>query len=161
MLIANDGNSYCGRESLGEEALRWVRGGRCAVRCSRQRLCPWCVGHGGHRALRIQQVILARSQAQLDQRARVGNGLALPAVVRLIAAHGLFAGLVPRAGGFSAHVVLADQRFLNCLRPLGVDFLLAARLRRLLLRGMLSRCSVRRTGCLVPVDAVDVVAVLL
>ncbi len=86
-------------------------------------------------------MILARPQAQLDQRARVGDGLALPSVIGLIAAHGFFAGLVPCAGGFAGHVMLADQSFLNGLRPLGVDFLLAARLRRFLLRGMFSRCE--------------------
>lgn len=83
-------------------------------------------------------MVLARSQAQLDQCPRVGYRLALPAVIRLVAAHGLFAGLVPGARRFSGHVVLADQRFLDCLCPLGVDFLLAARLRRLLVRGMFS-----------------------
>lgn len=71
-------------------------------------------------------MILARAQTQLDQRARVGHRLALPAVSGLVAPHGLFAGLVPRSGGFSFQVVLANQRFLNGLSSLVVDFLLAA-----------------------------------
>jgi hypothetical protein len=48
-------------------------------------------------------------------------------VVGLISAQGIFRGLRPLAGGFAAEVVLADQRFLNGLRAIGVNFLLAAR----------------------------------
>ena len=81
----------------------------------------------GHRALRIQQVVVARPQPQADQSPRVGHSLRLPAVVGLIAPHGIFAGLIPRTSRFSAQVVLADQRFLDGLRPLGIDFLLASR----------------------------------
>jgi hypothetical protein len=81
----------------------------------------------GHRALRIQQVVVARPQSQADQSARVGYSLRLPAVVGLIASHGIFAGLIPRAGRFPGHVMLAYQRFLDGLRPLGIDFLLASR----------------------------------
>src|SRR5436190_16730507 len=70
-------------------------------------------------------MILARSQAEFDQCSRVGHRLALPALFCLVAAHGFFACLVPRASGFSpTEIVLADQSFLNCLRPLGVNFLL-------------------------------------
>jgi len=72
-------------------------------------------------------MIFARAQTQLDQRPRVGHRLALPAVIGLVAAHGIFAGLVPCAGSFTAQVVFADQRCLNRLGTLGVDFLLAAR----------------------------------
>ena len=71
-------------------------------------------------------MVLARPKTEFDQCSRVGYGLALPAIVSLIAAHGRFAGLVPCAGSFSAQVMLADQRFLNRLRSLGIDFLLAA-----------------------------------
>jgi hypothetical protein len=81
----------------------------------------------GHRALRIQQVVVARPQSQADQSARVGYSLRLPAVVGLIASHGIFAGLIPRTSRFSAQVVRAYQRFLDRLRPLGIDFLLASR----------------------------------
>ncbi len=71
-------------------------------------------------------MLFARPQSQLDQRSRVGHGLALPAVICLVAAHGFFASLVPGAGGFSAEVVLADQGFLNSAGPLRVYFLLSA-----------------------------------
>ena len=71
-------------------------------------------------------MVFARAQAQLDQRPRIGDLLALPAVVGLVAAHGFFASLVPGAGGFSAEVVLADQGFLNSAGPLRVYFLLSA-----------------------------------
>lgn len=94
-----------------------VRGGR---------IRGWRVGHCGHGAFWIQQMVLARAQSQLDQGARVGYGFALPAMVCLVAPHGFFAGLVPRAGGFSTQIVLADQSFLNGMSSLGIDFLLAA-----------------------------------
>ena len=71
-------------------------------------------------------MIFARPQTQLNQRPRVGDRLALPSMVRLVAAHGLFAGLVPRAGGFPAQVVFADQGLLNGQGSFRVDFLLAA-----------------------------------
>ncbi len=81
----------------------------------------------GHRALWIQQMVVARPQSQADQGARVRYSLRLPAVVGLIASHGIFAGLIPRSGRFAGHIMLADQRFLDGLRPLGIDFLLASR----------------------------------
>ncbi len=49
-----------------------------------------------HRALRIQQMVVARPQAQADQRARIGHFLRLPAVVSLIPPHRFFTGLIPR-----------------------------------------------------------------
>ena len=93
-------------------------------------------------------MILARPQAQLDQRARVRHRLALPAVVRLITPHGCFAGLVPRAARFPTQIVFADQRFLNRLRPFAIDFLLPARAPRFLFRRALSRGTVRLAGSL-------------
>ncbi len=72
----------------------------------------------GHRAFRIQQMVVARPQPQADQSARIGHGFRLPAMVSLIAAHSIFAGLVPGSGRFAAQIMLADQRFLNRLRPL-------------------------------------------
>jgi len=72
-------------------------------------------------------MILARSQTQLDQRPRIGDLLALPAMIRLISSHGFFAGLIPAARGFARQIMLADQSFLNGLGSLGVDFLLAPR----------------------------------
>lgn len=72
-------------------------------------------------------MIMARSQSQADQSSRIGNGLRLPAMVRLIAAHGGFTRFVPGSRRFSAQVMLANQGFLNFLRPLGIDFLLTPR----------------------------------
>ena len=71
-------------------------------------------------------MVLARPQTQFDQRPRVRHRLALPSIVGLIAAHGRFAGLIPGAGSFSAQIMLADQGFLDGLRSLGINFLLAA-----------------------------------
>ena len=102
-------------------------GGRgWAVRCGGHGLRSRRVRHGRHSALRVQKMVLARPQAQFDQSARVRHGLALPSVIGLVAAHGVFARLVPGAGRFSVQVVFADQRFLDGLRSLGVNFLLAA-----------------------------------
>ena len=72
-------------------------------------------------------MIFARTKTQLDQRARVGHLLALPSVVGLVAAHGVFAGLIPAAGGFSVQVMFADQGLLNGSGSFGIDFLLASR----------------------------------
>jgi len=102
------------------------------------------IGHRRHGALRIEQMVLTRSEAQADQRSRIRNGLALPAVVGLISAHRLFAGIVPSAGRLARQVMLADQSFLNCRRPLGIDFLLAAHAGRFPARGTLSRRFARR-----------------
>jgi len=82
-----------------------------------------------HRAFRIQQVIMAWPQTQADQCARIGDRLRLPAVIGLIVAHGVFAGLVPGSGRLAAQVMFANQRFLNLLRPLRINLLLAPRSR--------------------------------
>lgn len=82
----------------------------------------WLRGHG---ALRIQQMIVVRPQPQADQGARIGHRLRLPAVIGLISPHRLFAGLIPFTGGFAGQVVLANQRFLDRLRPLPIDLLLS------------------------------------
>ena len=66
------------------------------------------------------------TEAQADQGARIGNGFRLPAVVGLIAAQGVFAGLIPGSSGLSRHIVFADQSFLNFLCAIGINFLLAA-----------------------------------
>ena len=79
-------------------------------------------------------MVLARSKAQLNQSARVGNLFSLPALISLKMPHGFFAGLVPSAGGFAAQIVFADQSFLNRLCSFGVNLLLASSADRLLLR---------------------------
>jgi len=115
------------------------------VRRHRRRLRAWPIRDRGHGAFRIQQMVIAGAEAELDQRPRIGYFLVLPAMVGLVTAHGFFAVLVPRAGGLSAQVVLADQGLLNGLSSLGIDFLLAAH--RLLPRGAFSRRgSVRFAG---------------
>jgi hypothetical protein len=47
-------------------------------------------------------------------------------VIGLVAAHGVFTGLVPGSDSLAAQVVLANQSFLNFLRPLGIDLLLTS-----------------------------------
>ncbi len=118
------------------------RGG--GVRRRGRRLRSRRIGNGGHGAFRIQQMVLARAEPQLDEGAGVGHLLALPAVVGLVAPHGFFTGLVPRARWFTAQVVLADQGLLNSLGSLGINLLLAADARGLFSRGAFSRCSRRR-----------------
>jgi hypothetical protein len=82
---------------------------------------------GGHRTFRIQEMVVARPQPKADQSARIRHRFRLPAMVGLIAPHGLFTGLIPCSTRFAAQVVLADQCFLNRLRPLGLNLLLASR----------------------------------
>jgi hypothetical protein len=114
------------------------------VRCRGHGLGSWRVGNGRHRALGIQQMVLAGTQAQLDESAGIGDALTLPAVIGLVAAHGFFARLVPCAGGFAGQIMRADQGFLNGLSAFGVDFLLAAGAHRLLSRGTFpGGCGVR------------------
>ena len=71
-------------------------------------------------------MVVARAQTQADQRAGVRHSLRLPAVIGLVAAHGVFAGLVPGLASLAAQVVLANQRFLNFLRAFGIDLLLTS-----------------------------------
>ena len=87
---------------------------------------------GRHCTFRIQQMIVTRSQAKADERSRIWDRLRLPPMIGLILAHCIFAGLVPGSGGFAAQIMFADQRFLNGLRPLRIDLLLATRGRLLL-----------------------------
>ena len=120
---------------------RWNGSRGCARHCSVRRgghgFRARCIRNGGHGALWIEQVIFAGTQAETDQRPRIGYGLALPSMIRLITAHGLFAGLVPTAVSLSGQVVLADERFLDGLGPLRINFLLA--FGTLLSRGVFSR----------------------
>ena len=110
----------------------------CRARRSRSR---------GHRALRIQQMIVARPEPQADQGARVGHFLRLPAVVGLIPPHRVFTRLIPRTGRFAAQVMFAYQRFLNGLRPLRLNLLLAS---RCLALAILARARVLRLAAVSP-----------
>jgi len=79
-----------------------------------------------HRAFRVEQVIVARPESKANERPRVGHGFRLPAMIRLIAAHGIFAFLIPCTRRLARHVVFADERFLDRLRPLRGYLLLPA-----------------------------------
>jgi len=115
-----------------------------------QRRSTRSVGAGRHRTLGVKQVIFAGPKAKADQGARIGNRFALPAMIRLVLPHGIFAGLVPCAAGLPAHVMFADQGLLNCLGPLGINLLLSTQLRRLLSRPLPRRCRVSFGGRLSP-----------
>jgi len=105
----------------------------------------------GHRAFRIQQVVVARPQAEADQSPRIRHGFRLPPVVGLVAAHRIFTGLIAGAGRFAGHIMLANQRFLNRLRPLWLDLLLATRsgffLAALVGAGVLRLAAVSGAAC--------------
>ena len=77
-------------------------------------------------------MILARPQAQADQRSRIRDGLALPSVIGLVTPHRFFARLTPSPRGLTAQIVFADERFLNRLRSPGIDLLLPPQPRGLL-----------------------------
>jgi hypothetical protein len=47
-------------------------------------------------------------------------------MIRLIAAHRVFTGLIPGSGRRGAKVVLSDQSCLNGLRAFGINFLLTS-----------------------------------
>lgn len=72
-------------------------------------------------------MIVAGTEAKADQGPRVRDFFRLPSVIGLIAAHRVFAGLIPGSRRLTSHIVFADQGFLNGLRSLGINFLLAAR----------------------------------
>ena len=64
---------------------------------------------------------MIRPQAEVDQGAGVRDGLVLPSVIRLVAAHGGLGCVVPFSRGLAIQVMLANERFLNLLRAPGVD----------------------------------------
>ncbi len=80
----------------------------------------------GHGTFRIEQVLVVGTEAQLDQRPRVGDLFALPSMFGLVALHGLLRRVIPGGGWFPAQVVFANQGFLDFLGTLGIDFLLPA-----------------------------------
>ena len=83
------------------------------------------IGHRRHRTLGIQQMIRARAQSELDERAGIGNSLVLPSMIALKAPHGLLAGLIPSSARFPAEIVLPNERFLNSLCALRINLLLS------------------------------------
>jgi len=82
---------------------------------------------GRHRAFRIQQVFVVRSQAQLDERPGIRDCLTLPAVIGLVAFHRALRFRVPNAGGAAAvQIMFAHQRFLDFAGARSIDLLLPA-----------------------------------
>jgi len=65
-------------------------------------------------------------QAELDESSRVWNLFGLPAMIALVAPHGLFALVIPVASGLAAQIVFADQSFLDGSRSLRIDLFLPA-----------------------------------
>src|SRR5260370_42137732 len=87
---------------------------------------------------------MIRAQPQTNERARIWNAHALPALVSLITAHGHLRRVVPSPGGLAVHVVLTNQRSLNLAGAFTVNGLLPARLARLLARVMWNFVGFRR-----------------
>ena len=56
---------------------------------------------------------MVRTEAELDQSARIGSELGLPTLVGLEFEHGSLGVGVPFSGWFAAKVVLADQGLLD------------------------------------------------
>src|SRR5208337_453672 len=74
---------------------------------------PRTACRGSHGAFRIEQVIMAGPQSEFDQSSGIGCRFRLPSLIGLIALHSRLRGSVPRSRRLSAHVVLANQGFLN------------------------------------------------
>lgn len=92
-------------------------------------LCRFCADRRwrrGHGAFRVQQMVWAGPEAELDQGARIGDGLGLPSLVGLVTLHGSLGGAVPFSRRFSLEIVLADQGLLNFTSTLGIHHLLPA-----------------------------------
>jgi hypothetical protein len=88
-----------------------------------------------------------RTQAEADEGARIGNTLALPALVSLIAAQGRLCGVIPFAGRRAVHIMLTNQRGLDLAGALAVNGHLPTRLARLLTRVMGNLVGLRRVMC--------------
>ena len=125
---------------------RWLCSRGRAMGGRGQRSSTRSVRARGHGTLGVEQVIFARPQTKADQGARIGDRFALPTMIRLVLAHGVFAGLVPCAASVPAHVMFADQGLLNRLCPLGINLLLSSHPRRLLPRPLPCRCRMSLAG---------------
>ena len=71
---------------------------------------------------------MVRPQAKLNQRSRIRQHLGLPAMIFLVTAHGFLRTAIPASIGFTAQVVLLDERFLDLACAVGIDAVLALRL---------------------------------
>src|SRR5262245_26813481 len=121
--------SNANREALTESGIAagWrAAGGERDGDCGRYGSSPGRDGSGCHSSLGIEEAFLVGTKAQLDEGARIRDYYALPAIVGLEAFHRFLAGGVPLAGGLAVEVILADQRFLDLARAVGVNLLLAA-----------------------------------
>lgn len=92
------------RQKLGSQAVLLLR--RVVFRRSLFYGVFWIGGGHGWRRRRhctfgIEQVVVARAQAEFDQGAGIGSCFRLPAAVLLIALHGGLRGAVPCAGGLA------------------------------------------------------------
>src|ERR1035438_9006538 len=66
------------------------------------------------------------TESQFDERPRIRSHNALPALVGLVPLHRFLRRVVPDAGRTSIEVVLSQQRILNIVGALRINFLLAA-----------------------------------
>ena len=94
-------------------------------------------------ALSVEEVVVARAQAQFDQRAvkSAGHSLVLPTVIGLELPQGDFGRRVPLIGGFALQITLLNQSLLNLIRALTVNLLLPALLGMLTLARLTSWCA--------------------
>lgn len=69
---------------------------------------------------------MAGAEAEFDEGAGIGSCFRLPALSLLIALHGGLCSAVPCAGGFSLHVMLANESFLDFAGARGINDLLTA-----------------------------------
>ncbi len=88
----------------------------------------WLVGDGNRGALRVEQILLAGTKAQLNEGSGVGKDLRLPVVIALKASEGVARCLIPLTTSFAVEVMLADQGLLDFNGAVAVDRLLAAEL---------------------------------
>jgi hypothetical protein len=66
------------------------------------------------------------SQAESNQSTRIWNTLALPALVRLVTAHGLLGCVVPLSRRLATHIMLAEQSLLDLAATFAINRLLPA-----------------------------------
>src|SRR5438445_13526681 len=71
-------------------------------------------------------MLMTGSQAESNQSTRIWNALALPALVRLVTAHGLLGCVVPRSRRLTTHVMLTDQSLLDLAATFTINRLLPA-----------------------------------
>lgn len=68
---------------------------------------------------------MVRPESKLDEGSRIRRHGALPALVGLVALHSFLRGIIPHAGRAAIQVVFANERLLNVLSALRINFLLS------------------------------------